>query len=135
MKKISKRQMVIAGAGVAALVAGSLTLSTANAAEESQPTLKSLSSLSASKLATKLTGDLKGSQAGSYYDAKTKKLVVNVTDQAAKKTVEAAGAQAKVVQHTMAELNSSARPARWTSRTTRSSSPRTAPSRARSWPS
>jgi streptogrisin D len=106
LKKISKRQMVIAGAGVAALVAGSLTLSTANAAEESQPTLKSLSSLSATKLATKLTTDLKGSEAGSYYDAKAKKLVVNVTDQAAKKTVEAAGAQAKVVQHTMAELNS-----------------------------
>ncbi|OEU89481.1 streptogrisin [Streptomyces abyssalis] len=97
--------MVIAGAGVAALVAGSLTLSTANAAEEASPSLKTLSSTSASKLASKLTSDVKG-DAGSFYDAKAKKLVVNVTDQAAKKKVEAAGAEAKIVQHTMAQLKS-----------------------------
>ncbi|WP_206323116.1 S1 family peptidase [Streptomyces sp. HNM0575] len=103
--KISKRQMVIAGAGVAALVAGSLTLSTANAAEDSAPSLKTLSTVSASKLATKLTSDIKG-DAGSYYDAKAKKLVVNVTDQDAKEKVESAGAEAKIVQHTMAQLNS-----------------------------
>jgi streptogrisin D len=105
LKKISKRQMVIAGAGVAALVAGSLTLSTANAAEDSAPSLKTLSSTSASTLASKLTSDIKG-DAGSFYDAKAKKLVVNVTDQAAKEKVEAAGAEAKIVQHTMAQLNS-----------------------------
>jgi streptogrisin D len=105
LKKISKRQMVIAGAGVAALAAGSLTLSTANAAEDSAPNLKALSTASASKLASELTSDIKG-DGGSYYDAKAKKLVVNVTDQAAKKKVEAAGAEAKVVQHTMAQLDS-----------------------------
>ncbi|MGH3326175.1 MAG: S1 family peptidase, partial [Streptomyces sp.] len=102
--QISKRRVAIAGAGVAALVAGTLTLS-ANASEESAPTLKSLTSTSATKLASKLTSDLKG-DAGSYYDAKAKKLVVNVTDQAAKKQVEAAGAQAKLVEHTLAQLDS-----------------------------
>ncbi|WP_055488241.1 S1 family peptidase [Streptomyces sp. WMMB 322] len=97
--------MVIAGAGVAALVAGSVTLSTANASEDSAPSLKTLTSASASKLATKLTSDVKG-DAGSYYDAKAKKLVVNVTDQDAKKQVEAAGAEARIVQHTMSQLKS-----------------------------
>jgi len=104
-KQITKRRMAIAGAGVAALVAGSLTWTSANAAEESTPSLKTLSSTSASKLASTLTSDIKG-DAGSYYDAKAKKLVVNVTDQAAKKQVEAAGAEAKVVQHTMSQLKS-----------------------------
>lgn len=104
-KHITKRRMAIAGAGVAALVAGSLTWTSANAAEEATPSLKTLSSASASKLASKLTSDIKG-DAGAYYDAKAKKLVVNVTSQDAKQQVESAGAEAKVVQHTMAELNS-----------------------------
>ena len=102
-KQITKRRMAIAGAGVAALVAGSLTWTSANAAEDAAPSVKSLSVTSASKLASKLTSDIKG-DAGSYYDAKAKKLVVNVIDEAAKKQVEAAGAEAKVVEHTMAQL-------------------------------
>jgi streptogrisin D len=104
MNQITKRRMIIAGAGVAALVAGSLTWS-ANASQEAAPSLKTLSSTSASKLASKITSDVKG-HAGSFYDAKAKKLVVNVTDDAAAKQVEAAGAEAKVVKHTMAQLNS-----------------------------
>jgi streptogrisin D len=102
-KQITKRRMAIAGAGVAALVAGSLTWSAS--ASEDAPSLKSLSSASASKLASQLTSDIKA-DAGSYYDAKAKKLVVNVTDAADKQQVEAAGAEAKVVEHTMAKLNS-----------------------------
>jgi streptogrisin D len=104
MNQITKRRMIIAGAGVAALVAGSLTWS-ASASQEAAPSLKTLSSASASKLASKITSDVKG-HAGSFYDAKAKKLVVNVTDDAAAKRVEAAGAEAKVVKHTMAQLNS-----------------------------
>jgi streptogrisin D len=103
-RQISKRRLAIAGAGVAALVAGSFTLSQANAAEDT-PTLKTLSAESASKLASTLTSDIKG-DAGSYYDAKAKQLVVNVVDGAAKEKVEAAGAKAKVVQHTLGQLNS-----------------------------
>ncbi|WP_235980780.1 S1 family peptidase [Streptomyces albidus (ex Kaewkla and Franco 2022)] len=97
--------MAIAGAGVAVLVAGSLTWTSANAAEDASPSIKTLSSTSASKLASKLTSDIKG-DAGSYYDAKAKKLVVNVTDQDAKAKVEAEGAVGKIVQHTMAQLES-----------------------------
>jgi streptogrisin D len=104
MNQITKRRMIIAGAGVAALVAGSLTWS-ASASQEAAPSLKTLSNASASKLASKITSDVKG-HAGSFYDAKAKKLVVNVTDDAAAKRVEAAGAEAKVVKHTMAQLNS-----------------------------
>lgn len=103
-RKISKRRVLIAGAGVAALAAGTLTVTTANASPDA-PTVKSLSSASASKLASSLTSDIKG-EAGAYYDAKAKKLVVNVTDAAAKDKVEAAGAEARVVKHTMAKLSS-----------------------------
>ncbi|GAA2080781.1 S1 family peptidase [Streptomyces albiaxialis] len=100
--KISKRRVAIAGAAVAALAAGTLTITTANASEDS-PTPKSLSSASASKLATSLQKDLKG-DAGAYYDAKAKQLVVNVTDDDAKAKAEAAGAKARVVEHTLAQL-------------------------------
>ncbi|WP_326691404.1 MULTISPECIES: S1 family peptidase [unclassified Streptomyces] len=103
-RRISKRRVIIAGAGVAALAAGTLTVTTANASPDT-PALKSLSQSSASQLASKLTSDLKG-DAGAYYDAKAKKLVVNVTDSDAKKKVEAAGAQARVVKHSLAQLDS-----------------------------
>lgn len=95
--------MAFAGAGVAVLAAGSLSFATANAAET--PTLKTLSGTSAQELASKLTSQIKG-DAGSYYDAQAKKLVVNVTDTAAKQRVEKAGAEARVVPHTLSQLNS-----------------------------
>ena len=101
-RHISKGRAALAGAGVAALVATSLTLTQANAAEDT-PTLKTLSATSASQLATKLTSDVKG-DAGSYYDAAAKKLVVNVTDKSAAEKIEAAGAEARVVQHTLGQL-------------------------------
>lgn len=103
-KKISKRRILIAGAGVAALAAGTLTVTNANASQES-PTPKSLSSASAAKLASKITSDIKG-DAGAYYDAKAKSLVVNVTDSDAKEQVEAAGAKARIVEHTLKQLDS-----------------------------
>ncbi|GEB53016.1 MULTISPECIES: S1 family peptidase [Streptomyces] len=103
-RRITKRRAAIAGAAVAALAAGTLTVTTANAAQES-PTVKTLSQQSAGKLASKLTSDIKG-DAGAFYDAKAKKLVVNVTNSDAKAQVEAAGAQARVVEHTLAQLNS-----------------------------
>lgn len=97
--------MAIAGAAVAAVAAGSLTLSNANAAEGNGPALKTLSGTSASKLAHKLTSKVQG-DAGSFYDAKSKNLVVNVTDETGKKAVEAAGAKPRMVQHTLTQLNS-----------------------------
>ncbi|WP_432109013.1 S1 family peptidase [Streptomyces sp. AA1529] len=95
---------MLAGAGAAALAAGALTVTTANAAPEAS-SVKTLSAGSASELASKLTSDIKG-DAGAYYDAQAKQLVVNVTDDAAKEKVEAAGARARVVEHTLSQLTS-----------------------------
>jgi streptogrisin D len=101
-RRISKRRALIAGGSVAALVAASFTLANANAAET--PVADTLSAKAASSLAQKLTADIKG-DAGAYYDAESRTLVVNVVDGAAKAEVQAAGAEAKVVEHTMSELN------------------------------
>ncbi|MCT2588947.1 S1 family peptidase [Streptomyces sp. N2-109] len=95
--------MALAGASVTALVAGALTLSNANAADG--PAVDTLSQTAASTLAQDLVSDIKG-DGGAYYDAGAKKLVVNVVNDAARQKVQAAGAEAKMVDHTMAELNS-----------------------------
>ncbi|MCK1799075.1 S1 family peptidase [Streptomyces sp. XM4193] len=103
-RRINKRRMTIAGAGVAALVAGSFTVANANAAEPVF-TADTLTSSAAGELATTLEGKLGAdTAAGTYYDAESKKLVVNVTSESAVKTVQNAGAEAKVVEHSMAEL-------------------------------
>ncbi|MGW7352029.1 S1 family peptidase [Streptomyces sp. NPDC054784] len=94
--------MAVVGTSVAALVTGALTLSNANASEPA--TADTLSVAKASSLAKDLTSEIKGN-GGTYYDADAKKLVVNVTDESAKAKVEAAGAEAKVVEHSMAQLN------------------------------
>jgi streptogrisin D len=106
-RRIPKRRAAVAGAAVAALVGGSLTLANANASESPAPAPapKTLSVNAATGLADKLVADLE-SDAGAYYDADTKRLVVNVVDKAAKKAVEAAGAEARVVEHTLAQLKS-----------------------------
>ncbi|UGY90584.1 S1 family peptidase [Streptomyces gobiensis] len=96
--------MAIAGAGTAALVAGTLTMANANAADP-VPTAETLTSTAASELANTLTADLKSGTAGAYYDATAEKLVVNVVDKAAVKKVQQAGAEARVVEHTLAQLD------------------------------
>ncbi|MEV0263249.1 S1 family peptidase [Streptomyces sp. NPDC050617] len=102
-----KRRVALAGAGVAVLAAASLTLQSANAAPA--PTPDSLSVTSAGKLASKLSAGLKGDAAGSYYDAKAKKLVVNVLNQAAADNVRKAGAEPKIVKHSLAQLDTARR--------------------------
>lgn len=104
-RRINKRRMTIAGAGVAALLAGSFTVANASAADP-VPTADTLTSAAAGELATTLEAELSADAAGSYYDAESKKLVVNVTTDAAAKKVRQAGAEAKVVEHSMAELKS-----------------------------
>lgn len=97
----------MAGAGVAALVAAGVTLQTANASETpDQPEAKTLSALAAGKLASTLGADLGTDAAGTFYDAKTKSLVVNVLDENAARTVTAAGASARIVSNSLAELKS-----------------------------
>ncbi|MFF7165966.1 S1 family peptidase [Streptomyces sp. NPDC008086] len=106
-RRIPKRRAAVAGAGIAALVAAGVTLQTANASETPEAsTPKILSVGAAGKLASTLAKDLGGDAAGTYYDAQTKNLVVNVLDEAAADAVEAAGAKARVVENSLAELKS-----------------------------
>lgn len=97
----------MAGAGIAALVAAGVTFQTANASEIAKtPDLKILSATAAGNLASTLAEDLGGDAAGTYYDAKAQHLVVNVLDEAAAQAVESAGAKARVVENSLAELKS-----------------------------
>ncbi|MFJ2604931.1 S1 family peptidase [Streptomyces sp. NPDC091279] len=95
----------MAGAGVAALVVAGVTFQTANASEPVKDAApRTLSAPAAGKLASSLGRELGADAAGTYYDAKAKSLVVNVLDASAAKTVEAAGAQARIVENSLAEL-------------------------------
>ncbi|MFF1276922.1 S1 family peptidase [Streptomyces marokkonensis] len=97
----------MAGAGIAALAAGAVTFQTANASEvPADATPRILSVQAAGKLASTLAQDLGADAAGTYYDAKSKSLVVNVLDEAAAEAVESAGAEARVVANSLAELKS-----------------------------
>ncbi|MFI6854883.1 S1 family peptidase [Streptomyces sp. NPDC050416] len=106
-RRIPKRRAAVAGAGIAALVAAGVTFQTANASETPEAsTPRTLSVAAAGKLASTLAEDLGADAAGTYYDTKSKKLVVNVLDEAAAKAVEKAGAKARVVANSLAELKS-----------------------------
>ncbi|MEV0180772.1 S1 family peptidase [Streptomyces sp. NPDC050625] len=105
-RRIPRRRIAMAGAGVAALVAAGVTFQSANASEPAKAaTPETLSAPAAGKLASTLVDDLGSDAAGTYYDTKTKNLVVNVLDEAAAKTVEEAGAKARVVANSLAELD------------------------------
>ncbi|MER6787240.1 S1 family peptidase [Streptomyces sp. NPDC000658] len=104
-RRISGRRAVVAGAAVVALVAAGVTLQTASAGEPAKsPRPAVLSVLAAGKLASALGADLGDDAAGTYYDAERRGLVVNVLDEDAARTVEAAGARARLVGNTLAEL-------------------------------
>ncbi|GGV62882.1 streptogrisin D [Streptomyces albaduncus] len=95
------------GAGIAALVTAGVTFQTANASEAPEDSApRTLSVTAAGKLASTLAQDLGADAAGTYYDAKSKSLVVNVLDEAAAEAVESAGAKARVVANSLAELKS-----------------------------
>ncbi|TQL00115.1 streptogrisin D [Streptomyces puniciscabiei] len=97
----------MAGAGIAALVAAGVTLQNANASEpaKSATETKVLSAPAAGNLASTLLSRLGSEAAGGYYDASAKSLVVNVVDQKAVHAVEAAGAKARLVANSSAELD------------------------------
>ncbi|MFF0201741.1 S1 family peptidase [Streptomyces sp. NPDC005017] len=106
-RRIPRRRAAAAGAGIAALVVAGVTFQSANASESPdtvQP--KTLSAPAAGKLATLLGQDLGADAAGTYYDARAKNLVVNVLDEAAAQAVEEAGAKARIVENSLAELKS-----------------------------
>ncbi|MFJ5308869.1 S1 family peptidase [Streptomyces sp. NPDC088350] len=106
-RRIPRRRLVVAGAGTAALVVAGASLPSANAGEATKATApRTLSAPAAGKLASALGRDLGTGAAGTFYDAKTRSLVVNVLDRAAADTVEAAGARARIVENSLAELTS-----------------------------
>ncbi|MFE3167168.1 S1 family peptidase [Streptomyces sp. NPDC059224] len=105
-RRIPGHRAALAGAGAAALVAAGVTFQSANASEPTQAAApRILSGPAAGKLASTLTADLGTDAAGTYYDARTKSLVVNVLDDTAARTVEAAGARARLVANSLAELD------------------------------
>ncbi|MGW7544329.1 S1 family peptidase [Streptomyces sp. NPDC054770] len=105
-RRIPRRRAALAGAGVAALVAAGVTFQSANASEPAKAAVPQiLSAPAAGKLASTLAADLGTDTAGTYYDARSKNLVVNVLDDTAAKAVEAAGAKARLVANSLAELD------------------------------
>ncbi|MGV9502455.1 MULTISPECIES: S1 family peptidase [unclassified Streptomyces] len=106
-RRIPRRRAAVAGAGIAALVAAGVTFQTANASETPEASApRALSLTAAGKLASSLAEDLGADSAGTYYDTKSRTLVVNVLDEAAAQAVEKAGAKARVVANSLAELKS-----------------------------
>ncbi|MFG2943119.1 S1 family peptidase [Streptomyces sp. NPDC048282] len=105
-RRIPRRWAALAGAGVAALVAAGVTFQSANASEPARAAVPQiLSAPAAGKLASTLAADLGTDTAGTYYDAQAKNLVVNVLDDTAAQAVEAAGAKARLVANSLAELD------------------------------
>ncbi|MER0449602.1 S1 family peptidase [Streptomyces sp. Edi4] len=76
-----------------------------NAAEAATPT-PARSAAWAGRLAHRIDTTLAGRTAGSYYDAKSKQLIVNVLDAATADSVRKSGAEPRTVKHSMAQLNS-----------------------------
>ncbi|MGY5050633.1 S1 family peptidase [Streptomyces sp. 900105755] len=105
-RRIPRRRAALAGTGVAALVAAGVTFQSANASEPARTAApRILPAPAAGKLASTLAADLGTGAAGTYYDARSRNLVVNVLDDTAAKAVEAAGAKARLVANSLAELD------------------------------
>ncbi|MFF8812552.1 S1 family peptidase [Streptomyces pactum] len=102
-RRIPRRPAVVTAAGAAALAIAAVALPNAHATPASGP--EPLSAAAAGDLATDLSAALKGSAAGSYYDAEARKLVVNVVDPAAAGRVRDAGAEPRLVEHSLARLD------------------------------
>ncbi|MEV5505363.1 S1 family peptidase [Streptomyces orinoci] len=105
--RTSRRRSAIAGVGAVVLAATTLGVQSAGAHPEPSPA--ALTSAQAGQLAQKLQHRLGAGTAGSYYDAKTKKLVVNVLDPASAAKARAAGAEPRTVRHSTAQLTSARR--------------------------
>ncbi|MFI1184070.1 S1 family peptidase [Streptomyces sp. NPDC020799] len=94
----------MAGTAAAVLATAALALPAAHAT--SAPSADTLSAEQASGLAQRIAAELPASTAGSYYDAATHRLVVDVLDATTAAKVRATGAEAKQVRHSAAELDS-----------------------------
>ncbi|GHG67393.1 S1 family peptidase [Streptomyces griseocarneus] len=106
MQRSISRFTAIALTGLAALtLTAGLTLPSAAAGPARAADPRELSGEEARTLSASLATELKAGAAGSYYDAATKKLVVNVVDEAGAATVRNAGAEPRMVKYTTAQLD------------------------------
>ncbi|MFE3827583.1 S1 family peptidase [Streptomyces sp. NPDC059092] len=106
-RRMSRKRTTIAGGAAIAVIAAGFTLQNANASEGTPEfTVKTLTATAAGNLGSTLGKDLGDAAAGSYYDAATKALVVNVVDERAADSVRQAGGKARLVQNTLADLKS-----------------------------
>ncbi|MCX4767063.1 trypsin-like serine protease [Streptomyces sp. NBC_01275] len=116
-KRVTKRKVIIAAGGVAALGAAAILLPNANASQDSgsnnAATVKTLKAGDASDLASQLQELLGDAFAGSYYDSDQQQLVVNVINVSGDENnvvvqAEKAGAKVREVENSTAELESAA---------------------------
>ncbi|MEV5599779.1 S1 family peptidase [Streptomyces sp. NPDC052496] len=102
---MNKRTGVLVGGAAAALVAAAIVLPQANAGVDRPRSPRTFSSESAAQLAASLKADLGTDRtAGWYMDAEKGRLVMNVLSADDARKVEAQGAEARVVRHSMSEL-------------------------------
>jgi streptogrisin D len=110
-RRIPKRKAILAGAGAAALAAAAIVLPNAMASEtDAAP--KTLSADDAQDLVSDLTSQFGSAIACAFYDAQAGQLVVNVVngdDNNVIVQVKNAGAVARSVENTTAELDSAAK--------------------------
>ncbi len=97
------RRIAIAGVGVAAMLSAPLAPASADTPAPVAP--RPLTPTAAGQLASTLAGDLKDDMAGAYYDAEGRKLVVNVLSGAGAEKVRQAGAEPRMVKHSLARLD------------------------------
>ncbi|MCM2580012.1 S1 family peptidase [Streptomyces meridianus] len=113
MPRRMNRRTTAIGAGVATLLATALTLSTTEAGADPSatpvPDPGQLSLSSAQRIAGGLSDDLGDRSAGWYYDSGAQRLVVNVLDRDAATAVRAQGAEARMVPHSLADLDAAKR--------------------------
>ncbi|KUJ41359.1 streptogrisin [Streptomyces albus subsp. albus] len=104
---VRMRRTAAAGAAVVALTTATLTPQSADAAPAADP--DPMSAAAAGQLAENLHSDLGDDAAGAYYDPGRRTLVVNVMSEEAGEKARAAGAEAKMVRHSLASLEEARR--------------------------
>ncbi|MEU8351708.1 S1 family peptidase [Streptomyces lycii] len=102
MYRFSRPRAAVAATGAAVLAAAALAFPAAAAPE---PSPAALSPVAAGKLSATIAAQLGDDAAGAYYEAETQKLVVNVLNESAANRVRRAGAEARIVEHSLAELD------------------------------
>ncbi|MFH8629383.1 S1 family peptidase [Streptomyces lydicus] len=99
----STPRTVLAGAGAVVLITTALALPHATAAP--RPVPDPPTAATAAQRAKQIGSTLGDEGAGSYYDAENHKLIVNVTSESAAAKARGAGADVKIVKHSLASLD------------------------------